>query len=959
MKHLLVSWLLCLSLSWATPLVAQTFPPIVATSPEIPGNNIDEDDDGTYDEAPTTSIVLDTDVAGQYHWHFKNCDKTVWANIADDTFPDDVRVEKPVGSLLNEGQIVCYIANLPAATYTLHIFYSTPTGTRAIWPAVNKSLSYQLPPENASILPFTNTPQWQQLVYTGSAANYYAGENGGSQVSFVHAGGVFALVFKGDDARYACGYLATTATPTLRCPNETSTSPALANYEILEVNFPTEAIPTAWNSAAFTNANVMQFTGTEAGSVCGGVMIVKMLWDNAATDRGYLSINCADTEAVVLNTANEFGPGGNEDQFDFRFRGDQSATLDTNAYMVVGNLHPVYFDADWSGASNARNSAVNLNTTVVKNVVASTSWNLFIAFDLGSDFAADTVGLCQGIMIDRDAATLSSKYFHGISTSVSQWGTCKWSSTAVAASGGGGDVTAPVVTSPAIPSGTIEQTSFIMTAATNEAGTCRVRYGLTSGSHTWTTSGTPSVNGTCTVSVTGLDPDTVYHADMQVTDAANNPGDSTEVGPITTDGTGSVCTKFAGPTAQGSANGSSDANRYLPSGFWGNGHAVPGAVLCLASGTYKGAASMITPTPGINGNALAPITIKSTTDGGAWIHGEDVRRPVTLNNNDFWILEGFDASNSHISAVSVGGTGASNNIVRRVCAWNAVPAFNERVWGITASGTNNLFEDVCGFGTNRRIFAITQGGNSTIIRRAWAVFEKTGGGGPEAAYQFAYSGENHVLENVIGTWKQTVAGDSTGAEKGLLHLANEGQNHKLLGSLFYVRSGDSFSPGTMAITSWAAIPHGPFELRDVIMNTEQSKRPYGLAGGGTPCTNCTVTNSTEIGGTVSSIHANWTQSNRRSYADMTAANADDANPFQSDGSTTRARMCFKYGNPSQPFVGGVLTSTKLWPWPMDSRINAALVRAGKTPSDYLRGSGATVTSEVEFQFGTIPAGCKS
>jgi hypothetical protein len=941
---------------FAAPVSAQVFPPMTLTSPEIPGNNVDEDGDGTYDEAPTTSIVVDSDVAGQYHWHFRNCDKTIFQNTADVTFVDEFRVDKPTGSLIAEGQIVCYIPNLPAATYTLYVQYSTPSGTRAIWPAVNKNLAFSMRAENASILPFITTPQWIKLIYTGTAANFYAGANGGDTVSFVWPGGAFAMVFKADDMRLACGYLATGATPTLRCPGEGDAEAPAADYVMLEKG--AETTPTAFNSAAFTHANVMQFTGTEIGVVCASnVVTVKGLWDDAATDRQYWSIVCEDTDDETVTLTNDVTtmPSANEDRVDIRWRADQSAVLDTNAYMITANLQPVYFDADWSGTANARNPAVNLNTTVVRNVIGATSWNIFIAADLGSNIVADTIGLLGLAVQDKDAGVSgANKYFHGSSIDVAQWGTIQWAAATVAASGGGGDETAPVVTSPAIPAGTIEQTSFIMTAATGEAGTCRVRYGLTDGSHTWTTSGTPSVNGICTVSVinsvsTPVVAGTEYWADMQVCDAAPNCGDSTEVGPITTDGAVTECTHFASPT--GTGDGLSVGKPYKIQNFTQSSHAAPGAVLCLASGNYTGIEGMIQPTTGKNGTALNPIKIKASTDGGPWIQGQAARTPVSLNNNDFWILEGFDASDSD-GAVVVIWNGSSNNIIRRVCAWDSNPAANTRVWGVTGDlSVNNVIEDSCGFGVGRRIFAIAQGGPGTILRRTWAAYTKLGLGGPESAYQFAYNSHTHTLENVIGTWKQAVDGDSNTGEASIVHLANEGHTHKVLGSMFYVKTGDLMDPSRIFRTDFGGTTaHGPIEIRDTIIYSEQAgKIPWTLTTGAS-CTNCTITNTTEVGGTASNILSSWTQTNRGDYANLAAMNTATANPFLA-AAGNGGRMCFRY-------INKAITTQKLWPWPMDARINAALVRAGRDPDDYF-GTGNELTEYLESVFGTIPAACKA
>jgi hypothetical protein len=47
-----------------------------------------------------------------------------------------------------------------------------------------------------------------------------------------------------------------------------------------------------------------------------------------------------------------------------------------------------------------------------------------------------------------------------------------------------------------------------------------------------------------------------------------------------------------------------------------------------------------------------------------------VRTPIHLKYNDYFIIEGINANNSN-SAVVLLNTGADNNIIRRVCTWDA------------------------------------------------------------------------------------------------------------------------------------------------------------------------------------------------------------------------------------------------------------------------------------------------
>jgi hypothetical protein len=178
-----------------------------------------------------------------------------------------------------------------------------------------------------------------------------------------------------------------------------------------------------------------------------------------------------------------------------------------------------------------------------------------------------------------------------------------------------------------------------------------------------------------------------------------------------------------------------------------------------------------------------------------------------------------------------------------------------------------------------------------------------------------------------------------------MHFANEGTNHKVLGSIAYIRSGDIVNASRLIGTDWAAVPHGPIEIKDVVSYTEQPKTPFWLHNH--PCTNCKFTHNTGISGTISNIGSVWNVLNR-----IDAATASSAPSIWNGAGTQGARVCYRYEN-------GSLTSTKLWPWPMDQRIRAALYLAGKNPDAIFGGPAKTLTDMMESIFGMIPSSCKT
>ena len=123
----------------------------------------------------------------------------------------------------------------------------------------------------------------------------------------------------------------------------------------------------------------------------------------------------------------------------------------------------------------------------------------------------------------------------------------------------------------------------------------------------------------------------------------------------------------------------------IPNGAGGSGSAIypfriadawsvirPGDTLWLLDGVYTGSNSMIHPPAGVAGTPDARITIKAVNDGKVLIDGEGIQtRPVhlTWSGNDYFTIEGINASNGLNYVIDAGGVG---NIFRRCIAWNAI-----------------------------------------------------------------------------------------------------------------------------------------------------------------------------------------------------------------------------------------------------------------------------------------------
>ena len=153
----------------------------------------------------------------------------------------------------------------------------------------------------------------------------------------------------------------------------------------------------------------------------------------------------------------------------------------------------------------------------------------------------------------------------------------------------------------------------------------------------------------------------------------------------------STCDYYASPT--GTGNGLSPSTPFQISKFWSV--AAAGKTLCLLDGVYTGDASMIDPPDNLSGMPGRPITVKALKDGKVTINGQDIRRPVLLNLNNYFTLEGFNAHSSSESVIVVARS--QHNVVKRVAAWDAYDG-NGSIVTVGTASQYTLFEDVAAWG---------------------------------------------------------------------------------------------------------------------------------------------------------------------------------------------------------------------------------------------------------------------
>lgn len=406
--------------------------------------------------------------------------------------------------------------------------------------------------------------------------------------------------------------------------------------------------------------------------------------------------------------------------------------------------------------------------------------------------------------------------------------------------------------------------------------------------------------------------------------------------------------------------------------------------LILKNGTYQGDNFMLHPTAGLSGTAGHPITVSAETDGGVLIDGQGAREPVLWNNNDYWVVQGFNAANS-VDDVMCIFPGSSNNIFKRICAWNANPNANSHVWSLWQA-PGNLLEDTCAFGTGRKMYETYELSSGTI-RRPWAEWNRQDHDfGPYITYSLSYNSDHVIMDNPIGTRDEdadatclpSTPPDGCGkSDEGIFSMDRLSEYSDCeVGSGYY--GGIAYILGSQNIVytdNHAAELHGgpvfgSTAFRDIALymtpGTHLGLQRVLMSGytvngdgfGDNGCVSTTLTanrplvNITVIGDgdgshpdsiDTSSPNNGWAQSNYQDYASTSAAYTGGNTLFVNDGSHG-ATVCKQYQH-------GVLTSTPLWPWPMNQRIIDAMTAAGRTPVD--------VTATIQSIFGTIPSACRS
>lgn len=367
---------------------------------------------------------------------------------------------------------------------------------------------------------------------------------------------------------------------------------------------------------------------------------------------------------------------------------------------------------------------------------------------------------------------------------------------------------------------------------------------------------------------------------------------------------------------------------------------MPGQSLCLMDGVYN---QKLWPNvrDGLPGQ---PITVRAMNDGKAIIDGQLGDAAIKLGESwpgpigNYFVLEGLVARNAEDVILVYG----HHNTLRRVSAYNADTNKNSSI--ITVAWTNNvLLEDVVAAGTGRKNILVFSS-NDVTVRRAYAYWTRWDGaefcnaGWPAGNGINPYSSNNVTIENSIAIGPFGARG---------INLTNQNEavtnsGNKIFGSIAvgtYKNADGSWYQFPLPTNPcnyknppvWyegngagmGQITQGPQAnpvWRDVLITGFRDAGFINTKPFGTGAINPILDYATVYG---NDLAGNGSREVVDTLGNLTITNS------RIEGSTnmgTGARLTNRYEN-------GVLTNVPLWPWPMDSRVQAEL--------------GFTVTGQIQ------------
>jgi hypothetical protein len=382
---------------------------------------------------------------------------------------------------------------------------------------------------------------------------------------------------------------------------------------------------------------------------------------------------------------------------------------------------------------------------------------------------------------------------------------------------------------------------------------------------------------------------------------------------------------------------------------------------------------MIQPPNGLSGVPQKPITIRALNDGKVLIdaqyqyaRGTFNSQPAALQYNSWFVIEGINAAHGNYGVVGA-GDGANNNIFRRVIAWDGAGAGCDQNSMPMGAGTNsnppgssdNVFEDVAAWGCGRKTFGLFRDTRTTVLR---GFFMKTAFSGPNGVggtpFTYAYDSIDTYVANTIVTQDLAYGGtepDTTGIFDKDHYLSYDGPlpltiRHTLRGNIVYVMDPQGRSTGTLWTMGVVMCGPGADTPAGLVVNVDAHNLLCMRRNEGWPREGINGIGVTGPG--CDNVARNWTDS----LGDLSAGTqTTDTGQQRLDGFQNGL---LNLGASTQPSSGAwlryrynpdkSLSTTELWPWPMNERIKEALVASGYATRG-LDGKGETDLTKLIFR----------
>ena len=405
-----------------------------------------------------------------------------------------------------------------------------------------------------------------------------------------------------------------------------------------------------------------------------------------------------------------------------------------------------------------------------------------------------------------------------------------------------------------------------------------------------------------------------------------------------------ACSHYASSNGGGSACSESQPCKV---GTWLGNQAGPGKVLCLLDGEYRGDDSMLV-FSARSGTAGSPIVVRAKNDGRVLINAEFQRRPLDCNASYITVM-GVDVKDGVDTTLTVRGQHCT---IQRVLASSGDPGDGGTENVVDVGGNHNLLEDIGAWGKARKMAAIgARGGNGpNTLRRVWV--EHNGSpygsaqGNPTDPIDIGYNQLNVTAENVIG--RRNILSSATEPEAPIHMYSTTGS--AILGSIVYAKNTDSFDTTTLLNVTPESGSHAGTGadstsdsiVQDVVLlagSAHEQIMGFAIDGGAQSKNNVAkniVSVAPQGGGRCQGT--GWECTNL--FLGRSLEEALGTKKIWEVAPGT----CYRV-------VNRQLTSTPLWPWPMEQRIAEALGRA--------RIPHKAVQADLEGVFGTIPPQCVS